>query len=179
MGSQYPNQRRLEQEFTILGEVFLEERTVCAKVLRWEGVPSRIWRASTYEWVEDREGTHHSIHNRRETLFTQRKGFASQTREKAMAPHSSTLAWKIPWMEEPGRLPPVGLLRVGHDRATSLSHIWEGNGNPLQYSCLENPMDGGAWWAAVCGVAQSQTRLKRLSSQTRRNLRALSPPVIL
>ena len=40
--------------------------------------------------------------------------------------------------------------------------IGEGNGNPLQYSCLENPMDGGAWWAAVHGVAQSQTRLKRL-----------------
>ena len=40
----------------------------------------------------------------------------------------------------------------------------EGNGIPLQYSCLENPMDGGAWWAAVHGVAKSQTRLKRLSS---------------
>ena len=43
-------------------------------------------------------------------------------------------------------------------------HIGEGNGTPLQYSCLENPMDGGAWWAAVYGVAQSRTRLKRLSS---------------
>ena len=42
----------------------------------------------------------------------------------------------------------------------SLSCIGEGNGNPLQCSCLENPRDGGAWWAAVCGVAQSQTRLK-------------------
>ena len=38
----------------------------------------------------------------------------------------------------------------------------EGNGNPLQYSCLENPMDGGAWWAAIYGVTQSRTRLKRL-----------------
>ena len=46
----------------------------------------------------------------------------------------------------------------------SLSHSGEGNGNPLQCSCLENPGDGGAWWAAVCGTAQSQTRLKRLSS---------------
>ena len=46
----------------------------------------------------------------------------------------------------------------------SLSWIGKGNGNPLQYSCLENPRDGGAWWAAVYGVAQSQTRLKRLSS---------------
>ena len=46
----------------------------------------------------------------------------------------------------------------------SLSCIGEGNGNPLQCSCLENPGDGGAWWAAVCGVAQSWTRLKQLSS---------------
>ena len=46
----------------------------------------------------------------------------------------------------------------------SLACIGEGNGNSLQCSCLENPRDGGAWWAAVYGVAQSQTRLKRLSS---------------
>ena len=44
------------------------------------------------------------------------------------------------------------------------SFLGEGNGKPLQYSCLENPMDRGAWWAAVYGVAQSRTRLKRLSS---------------
>ena len=44
--------------------------------------------------------------------------------------------------------------------------IGEGDGTPLQYSCLENPMDGGAWWAAVYGVAQSQTRLKLLSSSS-------------
>ena len=48
-----------------------------------------------------------------------------------------------------------------------LSCIGEGNGNPLQCSCLENLRDGGAWWAAVYGVAQSQTRLKRLSSSNR------------
>ena len=42
----------------------------------------------------------------------------------------------------------------------------EGIGEPLQYSCLENPMDGGAWWAAICGVAQSWTRLKQLSSSS-------------
>ena len=48
----------------------------------------------------------------------------------------------------------------------SLSCIGEGNGNPLQCSCLENPRDGGAWWAATYGVAQSQTRLKRLSSMS-------------
>ena len=48
----------------------------------------------------------------------------------------------------------------------SLSCIGEGNGNPLQCSCLENPRDGGAWWAAVYGVAQSRTRLKRLSGNS-------------
>ena len=73
-----------------------------------------------------------------------------------MAPHSSTLAWKIPWTEEPGRLQSMGSLRVGHFDF-SLSCTGEGNGNPLQYSCLENPRDGGAWWAADYGVAQSRT----------------------
>ena len=84
--------------------------------------------------------------------------------EKAMAPHSSTLAWQIPWTEEPGGLQSMGSLRVGHDWATelnwnenyidpvdsvtslhfSLSCTGEGNGNPLQCSCLENPRDRGA-----------------------------------
>ena len=61
-----------------------------------------------------------------------------------MAPHSSTLAWKIPWMEEPGRLQSIGSLRVQYDWATSLSLscIGEGNGSPLQCSCLENPRTG-------------------------------------
>ena len=80
--------------------------------------------------------------------------------EKAMAPHSSTLAWKIPWTEKPGRLQSMGSLRVGYDWATSLSH------NPLQCSCLENPRDGESWWAAVYGVAQSWAWLKRLSSSS-------------
>ena len=69
-------------------------------------------------------------------------------------------------MEEPGRLQSTGLLRVGHDWVTSLACIGEGNGNPLRSSCLENPRDGGAWWAAVYGVAQSQTWLMRLSSSS-------------
>ena len=88
--------------------------------------------------------------------------------EKAMAPHSSTLAWKIPWMEEPGRLQSMGSLRVGHNWVTSLSLscIGEGNGNPLQCSCLENPRDGGAWWVSVYGVTQSWTWLKWLSSSS-------------
>ena len=48
----------------------------------------------------------------------------------------------------------------------SLSCIGEGNGNPLQCSCLENPRDGRAWWAAVCGITQGQTRLKQPSSSS-------------
>ena len=86
--------------------------------------------------------------------------------EKEMAPHSRTLAWKMPWTEEPGRLQSMGSRRVGHGWATSLSHIGEGNGSPLQCSCLENPRDGGAWWAAVYGVTQSRTWLKQLSSSS-------------
>ena len=80
-----------------------------------------------------------------------------------MAPHSSTLAWKIPWTVEPGRLQSMG--RQESDTTEqlpfhfSLSCIGEGSGNPLQCSCLENPMDGGAWWAAVHGVVKSQNRL--------------------
>ena len=172
-----------------------------------------------------------------------------------MAPHFSTLAWKIPWTEEPGRLQSMGSRRIGHDWATSLSlftfmhwrrkwqptpvflpgeipgmgepgglrsmgshrvgHYWsdlaavyshipkrrdrfggmisniclhyvnyklvtiliqasvihttamaygKGNGTPLQYSCLENPMDGGAWWATVHGATKSQTRLSNFTS---------------
>ena len=157
---------------------------------------------------------------------------SAQKLEKAMATHSSTLAWQIPRTEEPGRLQSMGSLGVRHDWVTSLSlstfmhwrrkwqptpvflpgesqgwaslvgcpavsgvaqsQTWlkrfsssssssseislfwksyfhllenvipkcrEGDGTPLQYSCQENPTDGGAWWAAVHGVARSQTRL--------------------
>ena len=83
-----------------------------------------------------------------------------------MAPHSSTLAWKIPWMEEPGRLQSMGLLRERLHFQFSLSCIGEGNGNLLQCSCLENLRGGGVWWADVYGIAQSWTRLKRLSSSS-------------
>ena len=90
--------------------------------------------------------------------------------EKAMAPHSSTLAWKIPWIEESGRLQSMGSLRVRHDWVTELSLFtfmhWRRNGNPLQCSCLENPRNGGAWWATVYGIAQSWTWLKWLSSSS-------------
>ena len=87
-----------------------------------------------------------------------------------MAAHSSTLAWKAH-----GRRSLVGCSPWGREESNtterlhfhfSLSCIGEGNGNPLQCSSLENPRDGGAWWAAVYGVAQSRTRLKRLSSSS-------------
>ena len=80
-----------------------------------------------------------------------------------MATYSSTLAWKIPWMEDPG-----GLQSMGSQSQTQLRDFTfflsvvlfrEGNGSPLQCSCLENPMDIEAWWAAVYGVAKSRTRL--------------------
>ena len=65
----------------------------------------------------------------------------------------------------------VGCSPWGHEESDtterlSLSCTGEGNGNPLQCSCLENPGDGGAWWAAVFGVAQSRARLKLLSSSS-------------
>ena len=77
--------------------------------------------------------------------------------------------------ESHGRRILVGCSPWGHEELDtterlhfhfSLSYIEEGNGNPLQCSCLENPRDRGAWWAAVYGVAQSRTRLKRLSSSS-------------
>ena len=69
--------------------------------------------------------------------------------EKRKATHSSILTWRIPQTTVHG---------VAKSRTRlSLSYIGEGNGNPLQCSCLENPRDGGAWWAAVCGVTQSRT----------------------
>ena len=84
--------------------------------------------------------------------------------EKAMASHSRTLAWKIPWRGEQVRLQSMGSLELDTTERLhfhfSLSCIGERNGNPLQCSCLENPRDGGAWWAAVYGVTQSRTRLK-------------------
>ena len=88
--------------------------------------------------------------------------------EKATAPHSSTLAWKIPWTEEPGRLQSMQSLGVGHDRATSFSLFtfmhWRRKWQPTPVFLPGESQGGGAWWAAVYGVTQSWTQLKRLSS---------------
>ena len=83
-----------------------------------------------------------------------------------MAPHFSTLAWKIPWTEEPGRLQSMGSLRVWHDWVTSLSLFtfmhWRKKWKPTPVF-----LPGGSQgWAAVYGVAQSWTRLKQLSSSS-------------
>ena len=109
--------------------------------------------------------------------------------------------WRRQWHPTPGLLPgkshgwrslvgcsPWGLQESDMTERPhfhfSLSCIGEGNGNSLQCSCLENPRDGGACWAAVYGVAQSQTRLKRLSSSSssssssRGSLTCIGPPFI-
>ena len=88
--------------------------------------------------------------------------------EKAMAPHSSTLAWKIPWMEEPGGLQSMGSLRVGHDWVTSLSLFpfmhWRRKWQPTPVFLPGESQGWGSQGTAVYGVAQSWTQLKRLSS---------------
>ena len=87
-----------------------------------------------------------------------------------MAPLSSTLAWKIPWTEESGRLQVHGVAksqtRLSDFAFTFHFHALEKEMATHSCSCQENPRDGGAWWAAVSGVAQSWTRLRRLSSSS-------------
>ena len=83
--------------------------------------------------------------------------------EKAMAPHSSTLAWKIPWMEEPGGLQSMGSLRVGLSDFTFTFHFHALEKEMATHSSVlawRIPGTGGVWWAAIYGVVQSRTRLK-------------------
>ena len=103
-----------------------------------ESLPTETLTAET-SFLEDKERKHHVIPVWGRTRF--------YPEERAMAPHSRTLAWKIPWTEEPGGLQSMGSLQVRYDWATSLSLscIGGGNGNPLQCSCLENLRDQGAW----------------------------------
>ena len=92
-----------------------------------------------------------------------------------MAPHSSTLAWKIPWMGEPGRLQSMGSLRVRYTWATSLSLFtfmhWRRKWQPTPVFLSEKSQGRGAWWAAVYGVAQSRTRLKWLSNSSKQTIK--------
>ena len=90
--------------------------------------------------------------------------------EKAMAPHSGTFAWKIPWMEEPGGLQSMGLRRVGHDWMTSLWLFtfmhWRRKWQPTPVFLPGESQGRGSLVAAVYGVTQSHTRLKWLSSSS-------------
>ena len=101
----------------------------------------------------------HDCESLREVYFCRKIIYCWQ-KDEGIATHSSTLPWKIPWMEKLGGLHSMGSLRVGHDWATSLSLFTfmhgEGNGNPLQCS---------AWWAAVYGVTQSRTWLRWLGNR--------------
>ena len=98
---------------------------------------------------------------------------------KVMAPHSSTLAWKIPWMEEPGGLQSMGSLQVGHDWATSLSLFtfmhWRRKWQPTPVFLPGESQGQGSLVGCVYGVAQSQTRLKWLSSSSIHSFVTLSP----
>ena len=85
-----------------------------------------------------------------------------------MAPHSSTLACKIPWTEEPGGLQSLGSLRVEHNRSALLCAFmhWRRKWQPTPVFFPGESQGWGAWWAAVYGFAQSRTQLKRLSSSS-------------
>ena len=81
-------------------------------------------------------------------------------------PHSSTLAWKIPWMEEPGGLQSMGLLRVSDFTSLFTFMHWRRKWQPTPVFLSGESQGRGSVWAAIYGVAQSQTRLKRLSSSS-------------
>ena len=85
-----------------------------------------------------------------------------------MAPYPGTLAWKIPWTKEPGRLQSVGSLRVRHDWVTSLSLLtfmhWRRKWQPIPVFLPGESQGGEAWWAADYGVAQSQTWWRDLAA---------------
>ena len=87
-----------------------------------------------------------------------------------MGTHSSTLAWKIPWTEEPSGLQSMGSWRVGHNWATSLSLFtfihWRRKWQPTPVFLPGETQGQGSRWAAVYGVAQSRTQLKKLSSSS-------------
>ena len=89
-----------------------------------------------------------------------------------MASHSSTLAWKIPWMEEPGGLQSMGSLRIGRDFTFTVhfNALEKEMATHSSVLALRIPGTGGAWWAAVYGVTQSRTRLKQLSSSSSSSL---------
>ena len=110
----------------------------------------------------------HGVAKSRTRLSNLTFTFQFHALEKEMATHSSTLAWKIPWKEEPGRLQSMGSLRVGHDWVSSLSLFsfmhWRRKWQPTPVFLPGESQGRETWWAAVYGVAHSPTQLKRLSS---------------
>ena len=84
--------------------------------------------------------------------------------EKGMTTHSSIPAWRIPWTGVPVSEHLVMSRKIPWEKSQILcivkGYLGEGNGNPLQYSCLENPINRGAWWATVHEVTKNQTRLR-------------------
>ena len=124
------------------------------KMVVWRGLINS-WEKRSKRQRRKQRYTHLNAEFQR-TARRNKKAFLSDQLEKAMATHSSSLVWKIPWMEKPGRLQSMGSLGVGHNWATS----------PSLFIFMHWRRDGGAWWAAVYGVAQNQTQLKRLSSSS-------------
>ena len=118
----------------------------------------------------------YSSWGRKESDTTERLNWTKSRSQQTPSLMFSTLAWKIPWTEEPGRLQSMGSRRVGHNwsnlAAATAARAWylEGHGDPLQYSCLENSMDRGAWQIAVHRVAQSCTWLKGLSTHAYKDM---------
>ena len=135
-----------------------------------------IWRIRQLSWSSLMTQLVKNLPVRQEPQFESWVGQIHQRRDKL-----PTLGWRRKWHPTPVLLPGkshgwrslVGYSPWSPEESDtterlhfhfSLPCIGEGNGNPLQCSCLENPRDGGAWWAAIYGVAQSRTQLKWLSS---------------
>ena len=96
------------------------------------------------------------------------RGAAGGQRSQPVSPLLLPSSWFFPFNLITGKSCFASFARIIWSQVPDFNR--EGYGTPLQYSCLENPMDGGAWWAAVHGVAKSRTRLKRLSSSTSSSL---------
>ena len=161
--------RALEQESWSLtvGPTWVLELPVCSWFVTLTGTSS-LWASLQFSYLY-----HHPFHV---AVRSQGKFGRAQCNslEKDMAPHSSTLAWKIPWTEGPGRLQSMGSRRVGHDWATSLHFSlslftfipWSRKWQPIPVFLPGESQGQRSLLAAVYGVAQSRTRLKWLSSSS-------------
>ena len=127
------------------------------RLSNWAHITEEVWKPLLYTSVKLPK-------------FIQIYSYLCIHSEKAMATHSSTLAWKIPWTEEPGRLQSMGSLRVRHDWATSLSLFtfmhWRRKWQPTPVFLPGESQGQRSLLAAVYGVAQSWTQLKRLSNSS-------------